>query len=76
MAQNGAAPRYELKNLQAPQNGSNGNARSDMASERDQRDRAELMRLGKVPVLKRSYNFLSITGFTCTVLVTWEAALR
>ncbi|KIN05299.1 hypothetical protein OIDMADRAFT_39600 [Oidiodendron maius Zn] len=40
-----------------------------------ERDRTELMRLGKVPVLKRSYGFMSILGFTTTILVTWEGVL-
>ena len=41
----------------------------------EERDRTGLMQIGKVPVLKRSYNFLSITGFTVTILVTWESSL-
>ncbi|OJJ45100.1 hypothetical protein ASPZODRAFT_27113 [Penicilliopsis zonata CBS 506.65] len=41
----------------------------------DERDRAQLMRLGKRPVLKRTYGFMSILGFTTTILVTWEGVL-
>lgn len=39
------------------------------------RDRAELHRLGKKPVLRRNFGFMSMLGFSCTVLVTWEAIL-
>ncbi|KAK8043038.1 hypothetical protein PG994_013521 [Apiospora phragmitis] len=39
------------------------------------RDDAALVRPGKRPVLKRSFGFLSILGFSCTVLVTWEDSL-
>lgn len=76
---------------------------STSLSSREERDRTELMRLGKVPVLKvrsllrpfspryinlestqltpallslkRSYGFMSILGFTTTILVTWEGVL-
>ncbi|KAI1124190.1 putative GABA permease [Nemania abortiva] len=44
---------------------------SDSAS----RDDATLARLGKKPVLKRNFGFLSILGFSCTVLITWEGSL-
>ncbi|KAI0018012.1 putative GABA permease [Xylariomycetidae sp. FL0641] len=36
-------------------------------------DDIDLMRLGKKPVLRRNFGFASILGFSCTVLVTWEA---
>ncbi|KAK8010069.1 hypothetical protein PG990_009034 [Apiospora arundinis] len=39
------------------------------------RDDAALVRLGKKPVLKRNFGFLTILGFSCTVLVTWEGSL-
>ncbi|KAL8648731.1 MAG: hypothetical protein Q9210_004812 [Variospora velana] len=39
----------------------------------DQRDAQALARLGKKPVLKRRFSFIAMLGFTCTVLVTWEA---
>ncbi|MCJ1451301.1 hypothetical protein MMC28_001637 [Mycoblastus sanguinarius] len=39
------------------------------------RDADQLTRLGKVPVLKRNFGFLSLLGFSCTVLVTWEGTL-
>ncbi|KAH7341188.1 amino acid/polyamine transporter I [Pyrenochaeta sp. MPI-SDFR-AT-0127] len=38
-------------------------------------DEAALARLGKKSVLKRKFGFLSILGFSCTVLVTWEGFL-
>ncbi|KAI1412054.1 amino acid transporter [Hypoxylon sp. FL1857] len=38
-------------------------------------DDATLARLGKRPVLKRNFGFLTILGFSCTVLVTWEGSL-
>ncbi|KAJ2991258.1 hypothetical protein NUW58_g2579 [Xylaria curta] len=39
------------------------------------RDDASLARLGKKPVLKRNFGFLTILGFSCTVLITWEGSL-
>ncbi|KAI0173198.1 putative GABA permease [Hypoxylon sp. FL1284] len=39
------------------------------------RDDAILARLGKKPVLKRHFGFMSILGFSCTVLITWEGSL-
>ncbi|GAW20532.1 hypothetical protein ANO14919_100400 [Xylariales sp. No.14919] len=35
-----------------------------------------LTRLGKVPVLKRNFAFMSMLGFTCTVMNTWEGELQ
>ncbi|KAI9881205.1 MAG: hypothetical protein M1830_007183 [Pleopsidium flavum] len=39
------------------------------------RDRDELARLGKKQVLKRPFGFMSILGFGCTMMVTWEGIL-
>ncbi|KAJ4407878.1 hypothetical protein N0V91_003543 [Didymella pomorum] len=41
----------------------------------DQKDELALARLGKKTVLKRRFGFLSILGFACTVLITWEGSL-
>lgn len=41
----------------------------------DRRDEIALARLGKKAVLKRRFGFLSILGFSCTVLITWEGSL-
>ncbi|KAK7957887.1 amino acid/polyamine transporter I [Apiospora saccharicola] len=43
--------------------------------EEDSRDNVTLERLGKKPVLKRNFGFLTILGFSCTVLITWEGSL-
>ena len=40
-----------------------------------ERDRDVLRRLGKKPVLKRNFGFLSILGFASTILIAWEAML-
>ncbi|KAI0406972.1 putative GABA permease [Xylaria palmicola] len=45
------------------------------ASESSSRDDAALARLGKKPVLRRNFGFMTILGFSCTVLVTWEGSL-
>ncbi|KAH9890136.1 amino acid transporter [Xylariomycetidae sp. FL2044] len=37
-----------------------------------ERDDKALTRLGKVPVLKRNFAFMSMLGFSCTVMNTWE----
>ncbi|KAF7920719.1 hypothetical protein BELL_0233g00180 [Botrytis elliptica] len=47
-------------------------ARHDSA---ESKDRDELIRLGKKPVLKRNFAFMSILGFSCTILITWEGSL-
>ncbi|KAL9564969.1 hypothetical protein ACKAV7_010883 [Fusarium commune] len=43
--------------------------------DRDDPDREQLARLGKRSVLKRNFSYLSILGFACAVLVTWEGIL-
>ncbi|CAG8331278.1 unnamed protein product [Penicillium salamii] len=35
-------------------------------------DDANLARMGKRPVLKRNFGLMSILGFSCTILITWE----
>ncbi|KAI1455326.1 putative choline transport protein [Annulohypoxylon moriforme] len=40
-----------------------------------ERDSRGLARLGKSQVLKRRFGFLSIFGFSCCILATWETAL-
>ncbi|KAI2466144.1 amino acid/polyamine transporter I [Annulohypoxylon bovei var. microspora] len=40
-----------------------------------ERDARGLARLGKSQVLKRRFGFLSIFGFSCCILITWETAL-
>ena len=35
-------------------------------------DDRNLKRLGKKPVLRRTFGFMSVLGFSCTVLITWE----
>ncbi|KAH8652625.1 putative GABA permease [Tricladium varicosporioides] len=44
-------------------------------SDQSARDNARLARLGKKPVLKRNFGFMTILGFSCTVLITWEGSL-
>ncbi|KAK5987045.1 Choline transport protein [Cladobotryum mycophilum] len=41
-------------------------------SDGEHRDSEQLARLGKKAVLKRNFGFMSILGFSCTVLITWE----
>lgn len=40
-----------------------------------ERDAQVLARLGKKSVLERRFGFLSMLGFTCTILITWEGSL-
>ncbi|KAI0457282.1 putative GABA permease [Xylaria acuta] len=44
-------------------------------SEISSHDDATLVRLGKKPVLRRNFGFMTILGFSCTVLITWEGSL-
>ncbi|CAH0037138.1 unnamed protein product [Clonostachys rhizophaga] len=43
--------------------------------DREELDREQLARLGKKSVLKRNFRFLTILGFSCAILVTWEGTL-
>lgn len=38
-------------------------------------DEDQLRRLGKKPLLKRSFGFMSILGFSCSALISWEGIL-
>ncbi|MCJ1383295.1 hypothetical protein MMC17_006408 [Xylographa soralifera] len=38
-------------------------------------DNMELTRLGKKPVLKRSFSFITMLSFSCTIMITWEGVL-
>ncbi|EED14466.1 conserved hypothetical protein [Talaromyces stipitatus ATCC 10500] len=40
-----------------------------------ERDNADLNRLGKKQVIKRNFGFMSMLGFSCTVMITWEGEL-
>lgn len=42
---------------------------------KEERDRVDLMRLGKKPILKRDFGFMSILGFSSSIMVTWESML-
>jgi choline transport protein len=54
---------------------SNVELNSVQTSSIGKRDELSLARLGKKAVLKRRFGFLSILGFSCTVLISWEASL-
>ncbi|KAF2269050.1 amino acid transporter [Lojkania enalia] len=38
-------------------------------------DEIQLRRLGKRPLLKRSFGFMSILGFSCSALISWEGMM-
>ncbi|THV55325.1 hypothetical protein BGAL_0010g00440 [Botrytis galanthina] len=65
--------------LQCRKNATNIASATSLAEEVDEtdctRDERDLIRLGKKPVLKRNFGFMSILGFSCTVLITWEGML-
>lgn len=42
---------------------------------KEDRDKVDLMRLGKIPILKREFGFMSILGFSSSIMVTWESML-
>ncbi|KFA69706.1 hypothetical protein S40285_08105 [Stachybotrys chlorohalonatus IBT 40285] len=46
---------------------------SGLRSSSDYGDKDQLARLGKKQVLKRNFGFMTILGFSCTILITWEA---
>ncbi|KAM0351834.1 hypothetical protein ACHAPU_002347 [Fusarium lateritium] len=48
---------------------------SGRSSTLNYQDKSQLERLGKKQVLRRNFGFLSILGFSCTILITWEAVL-
>ncbi|KAF2230789.1 amino acid transporter [Viridothelium virens] len=53
--------------------------KADQATQKEPKvasqDDQTLLRLGKKPILKRTFGFMSILGFSCTVLITWEGIL-
>ncbi|KAE8148355.1 amino acid/polyamine transporter I [Aspergillus avenaceus] len=59
---------HELKNRTA----SNNEVRISSSDGYSDHDNAALARLGKKPVLKRNFGLLSLLGFSCTILGTWE----
>ncbi|KAJ5291513.1 amino acid permease [Penicillium angulare] len=61
----------DQKNL-VPSIGMDSPAKAHAPQERDD---AHLQRMGKNPVLKRNFGMLSIFGFSCTILGTWEGLL-
>lgn len=58
------------KGMQAP-----STPHSEQVSNSEYTDSEQLARLGKKSVLKRNFGFMSILGFSCTILITWEATL-
>ncbi|KAM3496866.1 hypothetical protein MY10362_009764 [Beauveria mimosiformis] len=59
-----------MRTVQGPSNPHIG-----VVSKSDYADREQLARLGKKSILKRNFGFMSILGFSCTILITWEATL-
>ncbi|KAE8377728.1 amino acid/polyamine transporter I [Aspergillus bertholletiae] len=49
------------------------NEKSSMAN--TTQDNLDMQRLGKTQQLKRNFRFLSILGFNCTLMATWESIL-
>ncbi|KAE8347482.1 hypothetical protein BDV24DRAFT_122222 [Aspergillus arachidicola] len=58
---------HELKQMSPP-------VLSEMEGQPIYRDKDDvyLTRMGKRPVLKRNFGLMSMVGFSCTLLVTWE----
>ncbi|KAK3686192.1 amino acid/polyamine transporter I [Podospora appendiculata] len=48
---------------------------SDIDVNDEDDDDAHLQRLGKRPLLNRSFGFMSILGFSCSALLSWEGVL-
>lgn len=48
---------------------------STASEESDVRDHEVLVRLGKTPVMKRTWGFATIIGFTSTITLLWESTL-
>ncbi|KAM5381189.1 hypothetical protein ACJZ2D_003105 [Fusarium nematophilum] len=60
---------YELREIHAE------DARPEGRETLSDADRDQLARLGKKAVLRRNFGFLTILGFSCAILVTWEGIL-
>ncbi|KAF5019815.1 hypothetical protein F66182_8184 [Fusarium sp. NRRL 66182] len=50
-----------------------GEPDSGQSSTSGYHDKDQLERMGKKQVLRRNFGFMSILGFSCTILITWEA---
>ncbi|KAH8429863.1 uncharacterized protein LDX57_007535 [Aspergillus melleus] len=61
---------YELKNRAAQTLHEVGQAQNSK-----DRDDLDLARVGKKSVLKRNFGVLSILGFSCTIIATWEGLM-
>ncbi|KAI1039537.1 hypothetical protein LB505_002612 [Fusarium chuoi] len=46
---------------------------SGRSSTSNYHDKDQLERMGKKQVLRRNFGFMTILGFSCTILITWEA---
>ncbi|RDL32064.1 uncharacterized protein BP5553_09466 [Venustampulla echinocandica] len=46
----------------------------DASSRAQNQDNIQLTRTGKRPVLKRNFGWVSILGFSCIILGTWEGS--
>ncbi|KAJ5246259.1 choline transport protein [Penicillium chermesinum] len=44
----------------------------ELGGQSSKADDENLARMGKRPVLKRNFGLLSMLGFSCTILITWE----
>ncbi|KAI1120060.1 amino acid/polyamine transporter I [Nemania abortiva] len=65
-----------MATMELPKGGKESEMLESIAYGQVSSDDAALTRLGKKPVLKRNFGFLTILGFSCTVLITWEAILN
>ena len=61
---------YALKPLGTISSSARGETRL-----RSDRDRSELAYVGKNQVLRRNFGFMSMLGFSCTLMSTWEGLL-
>lgn len=61
--------------LQAPKNNFIKSVRPEEHENPMISDDRQLLRLGKKPLLNRTFGFMSILGFSCSALVSWEGIL-
>ncbi|RYP38467.1 hypothetical protein DL767_002583 [Monosporascus sp. MG133] len=61
--------------VRTPPTCGDGEAGDALSHQKYYDDDATLRRLGKRPILKRNFGFMSILGFSCSSLCSWESLL-
>ena len=65
----------EIREMRAPHAGARDSSCDKNLPTFVTRDDKEMAYMGKKQQLKRNFGFMSIVGFSCTLMITWEGML-